>query len=103
MAFCLANMTLFIACNNTSNNIYHITIGKNVLHTTNTMNRPITETTALTQNSDSLLFQSDTFSSYVDKTKRGVGIVSFSLNAHDRLDIFTMDDTKFGEIVLNED
>ena len=53
--------------------------------------------------SDSLLYQSPTFTSYVDNTKRGAGVVSFILNVQDRLDIWNMDDTKFGEIVLNED
>lgn len=59
--------------------------------------------TKVVRSTDSLLYQSPTFMSYVDGTKRGAGIVSFTLNVQDRLDILNMDNTKFGEIVLNQD
>lgn len=55
------------------------------------------------EKSDSLLYQSKTLSSYIDMTRRGTGVVSFELAINDRLDIWNLDDTKFGEIVLNED
>jgi hypothetical protein len=55
------------------------------------------------QNGDSLLYEGKTFSSYIDSERRGAGVVSFTLDINDRLDIWNMDDTKFGDIVLNED
>src|SRR5687768_4811967 len=53
--------------------------------------------------SDSILYESESLSSFVDARRRGAGIISFTLDINDRLDIWNMDDTKFGDIVLNED
>jgi len=50
-----------------------------------------------------LLYENQNFSSYIDEEKRGAGVISFTLNVNERLDIWNMDDTKFGEIVMNED
>lgn len=64
---------------------------------------PVTEEVSDIQKSDSLLYEGKTFSSYIDAQHRGTGVISFTLNVNDRLDIWNMDDTKFGDIVLNED
>jgi len=50
-----------------------------------------------------LLYENQNFSSYIDEVKRGAGVISFTLEVNDRLDIWNLDDTKFGEIVMNED
>jgi hypothetical protein len=50
-----------------------------------------------------LLYENQNFSSYIDEEKRGAGVISFMLEVNDRLDIWNLDDTKFGEIVMNED
>lgn len=52
---------------------------------------------------DSLVYESPSFSSYTEKVTRGTGIISFYLDVNDRLDIWNMDNTKFGDIVLNKD
>jgi len=53
--------------------------------------------------SESLLFEGETFSSYTEDKIRGNGIVSFTMDINDRLTILNEDDSSFGEIVLNED
>lgn len=53
--------------------------------------------------SESLLFEGDTFTSYTEDKIRGEGIVSFTMDINDRLTILNEDDSSFGEIVLNED
>jgi len=53
--------------------------------------------------SESLVFEGETFTSYTEDRMRGQGIVSFTMNINDRLTILNEDDTNFGEIVLNED
>ncbi|WP_156131508.1 hypothetical protein [Pedobacter kyungheensis] len=50
-----------------------------------------------------LLYENQNFASYIDEVKRGAGVISFTLEVNDRLDIWNLDDTKFGEIVMNED
>lgn len=55
------------------------------------------------QESESLLFEGETFSSYTEDKIRGNGIVSFTMGINDRLTILNKDDSSFGEIVLNED
>lgn len=50
-----------------------------------------------------LLYENQNFASYIDEVERGAGVISFTLNVNDRLDIWNLDDTKFGEIVMNED
>lgn len=50
-----------------------------------------------------LLYENQNFSSYIDEVKRGAGVISFTLEVNDRLDIWNLDDTKFGEIVMNKD
>ena len=52
---------------------------------------------------DSLVYESSSFSSYTEKVTRGTGTISFYLDVNDRLDIWNMDNTKFGDIVLNKD
>lgn len=52
---------------------------------------------------ESLVYGTETFSSYTEDSMRGQGVISFTLDINDRLDILNEDDTKFGEIVLNED
>lgn len=61
------------------------------------------KTPVATAQADSLLYKRNNFSSYIDAVKRGAGVISFTLNINDRLDIWNLDDTKFGEIVLNKD
>lgn len=53
--------------------------------------------------SESLLFEGETFTSYTEDKIRGNGIVSFTMDINDRLTILNEDDSSFGEIVLNED
>ena len=53
--------------------------------------------------SEPLLFEGDTFTSYTEDKIRGEGIVSFTMDINDRLTILNEDDSSFGEIVLNED
>lgn len=53
--------------------------------------------------SESLLFEGETFASYTEDKIRGEGIVSFTMDINDRLTILNEDDSSFGEIVLNED
>lgn len=50
-----------------------------------------------------LLYENQNFSSYIDEVKRGAGVISFTLEVNDRLDIWNLDDSKFGGIVMNED
>ena len=50
-----------------------------------------------------LLYENQNFSSYIDELKRGAGVISFTLEVNDRLDIWNLDNTKFGDIVMNED
>lgn len=57
----------------------------------------------LAKDSDSLVYEGPTISSYTEQVKRGSGVISFDLAINDRLDILNMDNTKFGDIVLNED
>ena len=64
---------------------------------------PKKETLSYNDGNDSLLYEGKTFSTYIDAGHRGAGVVSFTLDVNDRLDIWNMDDTKFGDIVLNED
>lgn len=52
---------------------------------------------------DSLVYENSSFSSYTERVKRGTGVISFYLDVNDRLDIWNMDNTKFGDIVLNKD
>jgi hypothetical protein len=64
---------------------------------------PKQETLSYKDGNDSLLYEGETLSTYIDAEHRGAGVVSFTLDVNDRLDIWNMDDTKFGDVVLNED
>ncbi|WP_316834762.1 hypothetical protein [Pedobacter nutrimenti] len=64
---------------------------------------PTADEVSMPQSNDSLLYEGKSFSSYIDAEHRGAGVVSFTLEVNDRLDIWNTDDSKFGEIVLNED
>ena len=55
------------------------------------------------QESEALVWEDETFSSYTEDKIRGSGIVSFTMDINDRLTILNEDDSSFGEIVLNED
>lgn len=62
------------------------------------------DSAAKTQSEGNLVYEGKTsFSSYIDAERRGAGVISFALDINDRLDIWNLDDSKFGEIVLNED
>ncbi|MNL32744.1 hypothetical protein D3C87_1546160 [compost metagenome] len=52
---------------------------------------------------DSLVYENSSFSSYTERVKRGTGIIYLYLDVNDRLDILNMDNTKFGNIILNKD
>lgn len=52
---------------------------------------------------ESLVFESETFTSYTEDKMRGQGVVSFVMDINDRLAILDEDDANFGEVVLNED
>ncbi|WP_433832568.1 hypothetical protein [Flavobacterium anhuiense] len=101
---CLALVTVFAACqkttgDNSSNTSDTITSGKS-----NTASGKNLKTAATAcQESEVLLWEGESFASYTEDKIRGTGVLSFTLEVNDRLDILNEDDSNFGEIVLNED
>lgn len=51
----------------------------------------------------SLLFEDAGISCFTEDTIRGPGVVSFQFETNNRMDIFNLDGTSFGNFVLNED
>lgn len=52
---------------------------------------------------ESVVWESENFVSCTEDRMRGKGVISFTMDINDRLDILNDDDSSFGEIVLNED
>ena len=52
---------------------------------------------------ESVVWEGENFVSYTEDRMRGKGVISFTMDINDRLDILNDDDSNFGEIVLNED
>lgn len=52
---------------------------------------------------ESVVWEGENFVSYTEDRMRGKGVISFTMDINDRLDILNGDDSNFGEIVLNED
>ncbi|WP_316748117.1 hypothetical protein [Pedobacter gandavensis] len=100
MIACVVTMLLLNGCNNASQSAANAARSVQIEKEASDGK---TRKPGLTKNADSLVYQNTSFSSYSEKTKRGAGIVSFNMDVNDRLDIWNMDDTKFGDIVLNED
>lgn len=50
-----------------------------------------------------LLYEDAGFSSYTEDRVRAAGVISFQLEANDRLTIYNLDSASFGEVVMNED
>lgn len=55
------------------------------------------------QEKESVVWESENFVSYTEDRMRGKGVISFTMDINDRLDILNEDNSNFGEIVLNED
>jgi hypothetical protein len=52
---------------------------------------------------EELIYENNGLSSYTEDRMRGSGVLSFQLDARDRLEILNADGSIFGEIVLNDD
>lgn len=96
--------TAFVACKKTSGDNSPSTSDTITNGSSNTASEKIVSTaTTACQESEVLLWESESFGSYTEDKIRGTGVLSFTLDVNDRLDILNEDDSNFGEIVLNED
>ncbi|MFA4868576.1 MAG: hypothetical protein WC623_10275 [Pedobacter sp.] len=94
ISLCTTVAFLFASCNDSP----HKTTKTKAEH----INKEVSKLRSI-KKGDSLVYESPSFSSYTEKVKRGTGIISFYLDVNDRLDIWNMDNTKFGNIVLKKD
>lgn len=99
-----ATAILLIGCKDASHNTAteHSISNDTIVSTESSQEIPSNKIIPCTE-SESLLFEGETFSSYTEDKIRGSGIVSFTMDINDRLTILNEDDSSFGEIVLNED
>ena len=101
---CTTTAILLIGCKDVPHNtaIEHSISNDTIVSTESSQEIPSNKIIPCTE-SESLLFEGETFSSYTEDKIRGNGIVSFTMDINDRLTILNEDDSSFGEIVLNED
>lgn len=99
-----ATAILLLSCKDTSHNTAteHSISNDTIVSTESSQEIPSNEIIPCRE-SESLLFEGETFSSYTEDKIRGSGIVSFTMDVNDRLTILNEDESSFGEIVLNED
>lgn len=101
---CIALVIVLNACKDTTASTSEttpdaITKGNSVTASEETVKSNIEDC----RESESLLWEGEGFVSYTEDRMRGKGVISFTMDINDRLDIFNEDDSNFGEIVLNED